>query len=190
MKNPLLKNIFFEFFFFIFAFSMLTSSMALFSESQLKIGTDTIGLLFMFIGSVRIIFQGLIFPKLAKKFKQDYLTIAGLSMLIIGLVNIYFVTSVSMLFASFFFFSIGGAMARPSMLSNISNKSAENERGKIMGVFDSLGSISMIIAPILGAFIIDNFYPGIIGLIAAAFMAISLIFELLEIKAKKILNNQ
>ncbi|MDD2678927.1 MAG: MFS transporter [Candidatus Nanoarchaeia archaeon] len=185
LKNPVLKSIFFEFFFFIFSFSMLTSSMALFSESQLKIGPDTIGLLFMFIGSVRIIFQALIFPRLANKFSQDSLTIAGLLMLITGLVNIYFVNSVAALFISFFFFSIGGALSRPSMLSSISNKAKDDERGKIMGVFDSLSSISMIIAPIIGAFIIDNYYPGTIGLIAAAFMIISLIFELLEIKKKK-----
>ncbi|MDD4353883.1 MAG: MFS transporter [Candidatus Nanoarchaeia archaeon] len=185
MKNPLLKNIFFEFFFFIFSFSMLTSSMALFSEVQLKIGPDVIGLLFMFIGIVRILFQALVFPKLANKFSQDSLTITGLIMLIIGLVNIYFVNSLWMLFASFFFFSIGGALSRPSMISNISNKADDSNRGKIMGVFDSLSSISMIIAPIVGAFIIDNFYPGTIGIIAAAFMFISLIFELNEIKNKK-----
>jgi MFS family permease len=190
LKNPVLKNLFFEFFFFIFAFSMLTSSLALFSESQLKIGPEVIGLLFMFIGSIRILFQGLIFSRIANSMSQDKLTIIGLIMLIIGLGSIYFVSNVYMLFVSFFFFSIGGAMARPSMLSSISNKSKEGEKGKIMGVFDSLSSISMIIAPIIGAFIIDNFYPGTIGLIAAAFMFVSLVFELLEIHAKKVLGNQ
>jgi len=84
------------------------------------------------------------------------------------------------------FFAIGAGITRPVIVSDISRKAKEGEKGKFMGVLDAIGSISQIISPLIGGFIISNYYSGIIGLLAAIFMLIALIFESVQVINKNL----
>jgi len=177
-RNENLRCIFFEFFFFIFSFNIFISSLSLISQYQLGLGTDDVGMFFMFISAVRIMFQIFAFPRLISRFKRSQLIKSGMIIMIIGLLNIYFTTSLSGVYFTLLCFSIGGPLIRPSIISKISEQINDSQRGKYLGVSDSLASISQIIAPMLGAFVIENYYPGILGIVSAAFMAVSLMFEI------------
>jgi MFS family permease len=64
------------------------------------------------------------------------------------------------------------------MISEASERSKKSERGRVMGVIDSLDSIFRIIAPLIGGLVINSFYPGFIGLIGGVLIIMALIINL------------
>jgi MFS family permease len=186
IRNKELKSVFFEYFFYITGFTIITASLALFTDAQLGFVPSDIGTMMMILASSRIIFQALIFPKLLKKVNEDKLTIFGIILIFLAMISMYFVNSKIIMYVLMALFAIGAGITRPVIISDISRKAKEGEKGKFMGVLDSIGSISQIIAPLIGGFIINNYYPGTIGLLAASFMLIALTFEIIGMKNKKI----
>ena len=79
-------------------------------------------------------------------------------------------------------FSIGAGLAQPMIITSISNKAPKDQRGKVMGVTDSLASIGQIIGPLIGGTIINSFYPGWVGVLAGSMMIISIVLQLFNLK--------
>lgn len=184
INNKRLKGVFFEYFFYITGFTLITSSLALFTDAQLGFISSDVGMMFMTLAFSRIIFQALIFPKLLKKFDEEKLTVFGLILIFSAMISIYFVSSKTVMFLIMGLFAIGAGITRPVIVSDISRKAKKGHKGKFMGVLDAIGSISQIIAPLIGGYIISNYYSGFIGLFAAGFMLIALILESIQLVNK------
>jgi MFS family permease len=52
--------------------------------------------------------------------------------------------------------SFGAGVLRPSLTSELSKEAKANERGRVMGVNQSLQSLAQIMAPVLGTALIGN----------------------------------
>ena len=187
ITNKQLRCIFIEFFLFITGFTIITSSLALYMDAQLGLGPEQVGIVFMAIAVVRLIFQPLVIPKLLNRFDERPLMVLGLSINAIAMFGFYFVDSLAMLYIGSALFAIGGSLSRPMMVSIVSEKSGEGRRGEYMGVFDSLGSIAQIIGPIVGGYMITVMYPGTVGLIAGALVVAAIAVELSQMMNKRIL---
>lgn len=187
ITNKQLRCIFIEFFLFITGFTIITSSLALYMDAQLGLGPEQVGIVFMAIAVVRLIFQPLVIPKLLNRFDERPLMVLGLSINATAMFGFYFVDSLAMLYIGSALFAIGGSLSRPMMVSIVSEKSGEGRRGEYMGVFDSLGSIAQIIGPIVGGYIITVMYPGTVGLIAGALVVAAIAVELSQMMNKRIL---
>jgi MFS family permease len=71
------------------------------------------------------------------------------------------------------------------LTSIVSRKAQANERGEVIGVFDSLGSVAQVIGPLLGGFMIDVYYPGFLGLVAGSFVIFAILLQItLTLKEK------
>ncbi len=92
--------------------------------------------------------------------------------------GVYLINSRAGMYTVIILFSTGAGLTRPILVTRVSKKSGKKHTGKFMGVLDSLSSISRIITPIIGGFIINNYYPGIIGIISGFLMFIALLVEL------------
>ena len=124
-------------------------------------------------------------PKLINRFSEAALTKIGLSIISIGLFSMWFINSRIGLYIAVLLFSIGAGLSRPMITTRISEKAKEDERGRIMGVVDSLGSIAQIIGPFIGGFLIQSFYPGVLGVVAAVFVIIALLIDVFNSKKVK-----
>ncbi|MBR9678655.1 MAG: MFS transporter [Nanoarchaeota archaeon] len=178
LKHPVLKNFLFEFFFFVTAFSTLTGSLALISEAQFNLGPGDVGFMLMLVGLVRILFQLLVYSKLVDKFEERTLAITGITITMISMLFIAITTTQISIYLALMLFSVGAGLTQPTFISIVSSKAGDSERGKFMGVMDAMRSVSQIIGPLLGGFVIQYFYPGILGFIGSGLMLIALIIEL------------
>lgn len=177
-KNKTLRGFFVEFLFYITSFTIITSSLALFIDAKLGFGPDDVGLLLMIIGLIRIIFQLTAIPKLLNKYEEKILALIGLLITTIGMFGFFFVNSRVTLYLIMITFSIGAGLTRPMLMSTVAKKAGLENRGKNMGIVDSLGSIAQIIGPIIGATIIENYNPSLLGIIAGSIIMISLIIQI------------
>jgi MFS family permease len=185
MSNPILRSIFFEFFFYIIGFTIITSTLALFANSQLNAGPEQVGITFMFIAIVRLTFQLLIIPRLLNRFNENTLLVIGLFISTTAMLSFFFVSTLPHLYFSASLFAVGGSVTRPMLTSVVSRKALDNERGEVIGVFDSLGSIAQVIGPLIGGFMIDVFYPGFLGLVAGGFVSFAIILQISLILKEK-----
>ena len=177
-KNSELRLFLFYFLTFVLSFSLITANLGLFSEYQLKVGPDTVGLYLMFVGLIRILFQLIFFPKLVNFLSREILFIIGQILIFLAYSQIIFVVSGMYMFILMGLFSIGGGIIRPTITSEISSRADLKTRGKVMGVADSLQSISQVITPILGGFIIEKIFPGSLGFLSAVILLPSIIVSL------------
>jgi DHA1 family tetracycline resistance protein-like MFS transporter len=178
VRNPDLQLLLFYFLTFALSFSLITANLGLFSEYQLKVGPDTVGLYLMFVGLIRILFQLMLFPKLVNFFSREILLILGQVAIFLAYIQIIYVVSGVYMFVIMGFFSIGAGIARPTLTSDINSKTDLRNRGKVMGVVDSLQSISQVITPILGGWIIESVFPGSLGILSAIILLPSIFLSL------------
>jgi DHA1 family tetracycline resistance protein-like MFS transporter len=132
----------------------------------------------MFVGLIRILFQLVVFPKLVNVLSRDVLFIVGLLSIFFAYIQIISIVSGVFMFVVMALFSIGAGIIRPTLTSEISSKTDLRNRGKVMGVADSLQSISQVLAPIIGGIIIETIFPGLIGLLSAVILLPSIILSL------------
>jgi MFS family permease len=178
-RNNELRLQLFYFLTFVLSFSLITANLGLFSEYQLNVGPDTVGLYLMFVGFIRILFQLIIFPKLVNFLSREVLFIIGQISIILAYSQIIFVVSGDFMFIIMGMFSIGAGIIRPTITSEISSKTSIRNRGKVMGVADSLQSISQVLTPLIGGFIIEKMFPGSLGVLSTVILFPSIVVALI-----------
>ncbi|MHA1966175.1 MAG: MFS transporter [Candidatus Hodarchaeales archaeon] len=181
-NSDVFRIIFITYLCFVLAHTLLTSNLSLFADYQLQVGPEIVGLYLMFVGFLRIVFQIIIFPRLINAFNSVSLLIIGLSSFLVAFIGILFVESALIMFLILGTFSIGSGIIRPTLTSEISRKSTIKTRGKYMGVADSLQSLSQIITPLIGGYIIEDFVPGFIGLVAVVIILPTVLIVLVKMK--------
>jgi MFS transporter, DHA1 family, tetracycline resistance protein len=174
-----------EFWLFVLTHGLWVSSFALYAERQLNFTAKDIGFVFATIGGVSILIKGVVLPKLLNIFDEEKLRIVGASTIVLSLISTPWIVSRPQITLAIILFSFGSSMLRPSLISHISRQAPAEKQGEVMGITDSLGSTSQIIGPLMGGFLIQNFFPGSLGLVAAFVMTIGLIVLIIDSKQKK-----
>ena len=169
-----------EYFFYVLTHGIWVSSFSLYAERQLHLNAEDIGYVFAMIGAINIVIRSLIMPRLLHLLDENKLRFLGAISVMIAMSSAPFLTNRLHLILSTIFFAFGSATIRPSLTAHISNMANKNKRGETMGIVDSLGSVSQILGPLVGGFLMNSFFPGSLGLAAATMMAISLIFLIKE----------
>lgn len=174
-----------EFFLYVLTHGLWVSSFALFAEKQLSFTAKDVGFVFAMIGAVSILLRLLILPKLLNKYAEEKLRIIGAISIIFSLIVTPWISSGTAITISAIAFTFGASILRPSLVSYISRQASAKKQGEVMGITDSLGSISQIIGPLVGGFLIQSFFPGSLGIVSAAVMTIGLIVLIIDKKTKK-----
>jgi len=163
-SRPELGRLLGQFLLFGFAFATNISGFALFCERRFTTsegqpyGPTEVGYLYAFTGLIGVVIQGGLLGKLAslwgeKKLSQLGFTAIGVAFLLLG-----FSRSLPELVVAITLSSFGSSVLRPSMTSLISQAAAPKEQGIVLGIAQSLISISQTLAPIAGGFLIEKGY--------------------------------
>jgi MFS family permease len=160
-SRPILGGLFFQFFFFIFAFSTFTSGFALFAERRFAwhghpFGPREIGYLFSYVGFLGIIIQGGLMGRIVKRFGEPALVAAGFTCMALGYATLGFIGMLPLLVMVSTCSGFGNAILRPNLSSLITQAAGRQEQGVVIGLSQSLGSIAQIVAPALGGFLIGR----------------------------------
>ena len=150
-----------QFLFFSMAFSMFMSGFALFSERRFDsdehdFGAKQVGYYLAFAGLLGLILQGNLMGPLVKRFGEAKLVKAGFLTAAIGYALLSQVHPLWPLLASFVFMSFGNGVLRPCISGQLSQGVSKSEQGVVIGLTQSLNSLSQIAGPIISGVLIHH----------------------------------
>lgn len=161
-SRPELGNLLAQFLLFGFAFATYISGFALFCERRFTLsggapfGPTEVGYLYAFTGMVGVVIQGGLLGKLAALWGERKLSRIGFLALGVSFFLLGFARNVPELLVSITLGSFGSSVLRPTVTSLISQTASPQEQGAVLGIAQSLMSISQTIAPVIGGFLIEQ----------------------------------
>jgi len=151
LKSPL-TPLFLVAFFSTFSFSGLEMTFPLFIEARWNYGEREMGWMFMFMGAIVVLLQGVLLGRLINGLGERRIILIGLFLSAIGialLLNAYsFVTLTIYLTIA----GIGNQLIRPTNASWIS-KQTQIGQGMAIGLMDAFLSLGRILGPLLGGWL-------------------------------------
>jgi DHA1 family tetracycline resistance protein-like MFS transporter len=137
------------FFLAILAFGGMEATFALWAMAQFGWGPAQIGYIFTYVGVLSALMQGGLIGRLTARFGEEKLLIAGLSLIALGLVTITLAHSLPVLIVAVSCLALGMGAMQPSLNSLISRRAGAGEQGEVMGVAQSVASLSRVLGPLL-----------------------------------------
>lgn len=149
------------YFLIITAFSMMTSSLALYTMYRFDFNAQDNGYLFAFIGVLAVIVQVAIIRRGLKSFGEMPFILIGVVMLLIGLIALPFSRpefgGLTSLMIAGGLVSIGNQLATPLLTGLASKAVSPDVQGGVLGVLQSVGSLARFVGPLLqAALIVDG----------------------------------
>ncbi len=166
-RRPVLRLYLMQFFLFAFSFSTYVSGFALFAQRRFGFGPREVGYLFAWVGFLGIILQGGLIGRLVKRFGERKLIFSGFLCAAIGYALVGLTTNWHWLYLVSAIASYGMGVLRPSVTSLVTQNAGREEQGVVLGLTQSLTSISAIAAPILAGLLIDANFLTTWALVAA-----------------------
>ena len=178
-KRPGLAPLLWQFFVFTFAFALFMSGFPLFAERRFfwngaPFGPKQVGYLYAYIGFLGIILQGGLIGRLVKTFGEEKLVRAGFFCSVLGLPILGFTYGIPVLLLVLALFGLGGGALRPALTSLVTQKAERSEQGTVLGLTQSLMSLSQITAPFLAGVLIDKHWLAAWALVGAGVSAAGL----------------
>jgi MFS family permease len=179
VRRPL-SGLLWEFFFYIFAFSMFTGSFALFAERRYvwhgqPFSPREIGILFALAGAVGLVVQGGLLGRLVSAIGERRLVATGLVSLGVGLALFGYVDPVVPLACAGVLAAFGNSLLRPCLTSLLTKAVTRREQGTVLGLAQSLASLAAILAAPVAGWLLERRYLTAWGWTAAAFCGAALI---------------
>jgi MFS transporter, DHA1 family, tetracycline resistance protein len=162
------------FFLAILAFGGMEAVFALWAMAQFGWGPEQIGYLFTYIGVLSATMQGGLIGRLTARFGEEKLLVAGLVLIALGLLAIPLSHDLAVLIVAVSCLAIGMGAMQPSLNSLISRRAAAEEQGEVMGVAQSIASLSRVLGPLFAGALFAGlgrdspFLVGMVLVIAAA----------------------
>lgn len=159
--DPDLAPYLWQFLSFIFSFSVFISGFALFAERRFTyegkpFGAREVGYVFAYIGMLGVFMQAFLIGPLAKKIGETKLVRTGFILITASFFTLAFVHNVPFLLAVLTVSFMGSSVLRPSLTSLITQHARKEDQGSVLGITQSLTSISQVVAPIITGFLIGH----------------------------------
>ncbi len=168
----------FEFCAFAFSFAWFVSGLPLFAERRLTwhgmpFGPVQLGYIWAYAGFLGIFLQGPALGRLVKRFGEKALLRTGFLGYALGYLLLAVCHNLSTLILASTVAAIGG-LVRPTLTSMITQATPREEQGVVLGLTQSLTSVSQITAPPIGTWLIGQDLLTSWGAAAAAVAAVGL----------------
>ncbi len=134
----------------MFAFTLLTSMLALWLEARFAINEKTIGYFFVYYGVLSFIMRSVFLGPVVDKLGEVGTMRLGAVLLAVGMLMYPFATSIWMLAFIIPFVPVGTALLFPSTTSLLSHSTDPAELGTTMGVAQTFAGVARVASPILG----------------------------------------
>ena len=166
------------YFFFLLAFSGMEFSLTFLAHDRLGYTTRQNAYMFLFIGIVLAGIQGGYVRRQSGKVGPRRMALNGLTMIVpalflVGLAGYW--QSTVVLYAGLFLLAAGSAQAIPCLTALVSVYTPEEEQGRVLGIFRSLGALARAIGPLFAAVLYWWIGPTIAYFIGGLFIIIPLI---------------
>jgi MFS family permease len=134
--------------------------------------------LFLFMGVIVAGIQGGLIGRIVKRVGEHGTIVIGAASFTIGFLLVPSVWRVPLLYVVAFLIAVGQGLCYPALTALLSKIAPESERGSLLGMATSVGSLARFLGPLLSGFLYDlagaagSFYGGGLLMAAALFIAL------------------
>ena len=167
LRQPQVRTILTFTFVTFLAFSLFQSGFALFarrnifSEFQLEDAQRNIGLLLTWVGVIIVLMQTFFVGPLVRTFGEQRLVVFATLGRILAFMGVGLSRSPISIALFLVPLSVGNAVSQPSLQSIISRFASPETRGRILGLFQSTNSTTLVIGPILTGLLLQLNLPSL-----------------------------
>lgn len=154
-SKPLIGTVLVVFFIVFLAWSALPVIMPLLSVLFFGFGSVEMSYIFIYMGAIQIMWQGLIIGRLTEKIGEEQLIVFGPLLLMLGLFLMPLIPNFIVFIFSLTITSIASGTMRTVVPSFISKVSSANEQGSMLGVTSGVASIARVPGPLIAGFLFD-----------------------------------
>jgi MFS family permease len=163
-------------FFTTVCFAMMEATLALFAQARFGWGDFEIPWLFVWIGVLIVVLQGVLIGPLVRRFGERRLLSAGIALLAAGLLLMATATAPALLVAACGLLALGAGLHNPTYMGLLSRLTDDAGQGGMLGLSRSVSALARVIGPLAGTLIFQRFgeaaafeWGGVV--MAAAFVA-------------------
>ncbi|HEX2568504.1 MAG TPA: MFS transporter [Polyangia bacterium] len=149
LSTPRLLVLILLYFLVTFGFSNLEATFSLFLKRRFGYDQRGASMLFVFIGAIMVVMQGMLVPRLVSRVGERTLVIGGTLLMSAGMAVQCVAHQVPVLLIAVALVATGSGINTPSMSSLIS-RAAGDQQGGVLGVTQSFGALGRIIGPLFG----------------------------------------
>jgi DHA1 family tetracycline resistance protein-like MFS transporter len=158
-------------FFFGLAFAIFQSIFALYAQYKLNLGADKTGYILAYVGVLSVVTQGGLIGPLTKRFRENWLIITGLWLMAFSLLAWAFVPNLIVLLIVMLPLALSGGVLGTVIQSAITKAVKPEEIGGTLGLAGALESLTRVIAPIVGGYLLGNLGTWAPGIFSAILMS-------------------
>ena len=171
LGNPDVRRANIVAFVYALAFVAMEASITFLAASRFGYSAGQNGVMLGFLGVCSIVTQGFIVRMLLRKADEIRVLRGGLLSTGIGLVAIGMAARQWLMYAGLALVATGSGLVNPSTTGLISLYSTQEEQGRVLGIFRSLGSLARAVTPMLAGALFFAFGSKTVFLAAAALTA-------------------
>jgi DHA1 family tetracycline resistance protein-like MFS transporter len=153
-------------FFYGLAFATFAGVFALHAEYQLRLDSTGTGYILAYVGLLSVLVQGVAIGRLAKRFPENRLIFAAVILLAFSLLGWAFTPNIWRLLVVLAPLSFASGVLNTVINSSITKSVYPEEVGGALGVSSSVESLTRVIGPAAGGFLLGalgTWAPGLIG---------------------------
>lgn len=174
IRRPLMGSLLTGRFVFSLAFATFTTIFALFAREKLKINAAETGYLLAYAGLLIILVQGVLIERLVRRFNEGVLLFSGLAGLALSMLGWAYTVSVLQVVLVMVPLMVFSGIFQTVVTSAFTRVSRPREVGGILGLSLSIDSLTRVIAPGLGGYLMERFNAGMPALFGALLLALIL----------------
>lgn len=171
LQRPFSGSLLITRFVFGLAFSIFQTIFSLYALRRFNLDAQQTGYVLTYVGVLSVIVQGGLVGKLSERFRDDLLITVSVGIMALSLLGWAFVPSVTMLLVILAPIAFSGGILNTVISSALTKTVQPQEIGGILGLATSLESLTRVIAPTLGGFLLEKlgyWSPGIFGAVVLA----------------------
>ncbi len=180
-SSGLLASLMASLFLTLLAVAGMEISVTLHARDRFQFRQMDMAYLFLFMGVIVATIQGGLIGRFVRKVGERGVIVIGAACFTVGFVVVPSIWRVSLLYAVAFLIAVGQGLCYPALTALVSKVSPENERGSLLGLATSVGSLARFIGPLLTGVLYDfaeaagAFYGGAVLMGAALLIALSML---------------
>jgi MFS family permease len=170
-------------FFLNFAFAGFQTNFSNYTIERFQFGPDDNAWVFAFIGLLAALMQGVVVRKLLPILGERRMAFLGFCLFVAGFFTVAAAPIAVWLFPGVALVAVGSSFTNPTLNGFISQRSAANEQGSILGTTQSVLSLTRVAGPAWAGFVFDRVGPSSPYWAGAAFIVLAMFLALPDLRS-------
>jgi DHA1 family tetracycline resistance protein-like MFS transporter len=157
-------------FFYSLAFTMFSTNFALYTQYRFGLTDQTTGYILTYVGVLVVLVQGVLVGWLTDRFPEKKIVVAAVAVLAVALLGWALAPNVPLMLGVLAFLPLSGGTLNTVTNSALTKAVRKEDIGGTLGLSASLDSLTRIVAPAVGGFLIGEVGAWAVGAAGALIM--------------------